>query len=236
MREIFNKAMYYKNYTLENIKADKSERIIEGFASVFGNIDQGNDIIHKGAFTKTLQERMPKKKIKFLFNHDIHNPLGVLESAEETEHGLFVKNRIDAIPEGDRILEQVKSGTINEMSIGFNIPKGKQEFIEDENGEMIRHIKETVLFENSAVTFAMNDKTSITAVKELGIDEENIDALIEMLKNDSIEPEQKHALQAIIKKLKKSFEPESGTHNEPSEDATLKEALQLAEYIKHIRG
>ncbi len=35
-------------------KVDKGKRTVEGYASIFGNVDQYGDIVHPGAFTESL--------------------------------------------------------------------------------------------------------------------------------------------------------------------------------------
>jgi len=47
----------------------------EGYASTFGNEDLVGDIVEKGAFKKTIQERLPKNLIKVLWQH--YDPMGV---------------------------------------------------------------------------------------------------------------------------------------------------------------
>ena len=54
------------------IKAE-DEGVFSGYASTFGNVDNGNDIVAKGAFTKSLVDR-PASKIKLL-SHNINNSL-----------------------------------------------------------------------------------------------------------------------------------------------------------------
>ncbi len=60
--------MRYKSIATE-LKGDVSKRRIEGYASIFGNVDMGMDISHPGSFSKTIKERMPKNSIKFMRDH-----------------------------------------------------------------------------------------------------------------------------------------------------------------------
>ena len=53
-------------------KADTSQRILEGYASAFGNPDSYGDIVQRGAFTKTILER--KDRIKQWNEFLLENP------------------------------------------------------------------------------------------------------------------------------------------------------------------
>ena len=67
--------------------------VFSGYGSIFGNEDQGNDVVQKGAFTKSLNTR-PASKVKMLFQHKTDEPIGVFEDIREDEKGLFVKGRL----------------------------------------------------------------------------------------------------------------------------------------------
>lgn len=49
--------MEHKNLAFEIKAVDHEGRTLEGFAAAFGNLDQVRDILHPGAFKKTLVER-----------------------------------------------------------------------------------------------------------------------------------------------------------------------------------
>ena len=61
---------------------DAEGRTFSGLAAIFGNIDLVDDVIHTGAFTKTLTER--GSRVKFLWQHDQSEPLGKITSLQET--------------------------------------------------------------------------------------------------------------------------------------------------------
>jgi hypothetical protein len=48
-------------------KADDEQGIIEAVFAVFGNVDEGDDVVHPGAFAKTFMER--GQKVRVLDNH-----------------------------------------------------------------------------------------------------------------------------------------------------------------------
>lgn len=129
----------------------------EGYASTFGNIDLGDDVVERGAFTRTLRDR---PKFKILWQHDMTMPLGIPTEAREDDRGLYIKANLprdDEFVKG-RVIPQIKVGSIDSMSIGF--------FIKDyEIKEGIRHLKEIDLFETSLVTMPMNPQANLTGFK-----------------------------------------------------------------------
>ena len=65
----------------------------EGYASVFGNKDLGNDVIKQGAFAKSIYDKKPKQ-IKLLYQHKTDEPIGVIDALEEDKRGLKIKGRL----------------------------------------------------------------------------------------------------------------------------------------------
>lgn len=144
-----------------DFKADDvsvKERTFTGYASTW-DLDQGGDIIVKGAFTKTLQEA--GSRVKVLWQH--HEPIGIPMSMIEDDKGLLVTAKISKTRLGDEALELMNDGVIDRMSIGYRIPEGKSEY----NSDGIRIIKELKLLEFSLVTFPMNEAAVITGVKQV---------------------------------------------------------------------
>ena len=71
----------------------------EATVAVFGNVDKGGDRIINCAFTNSLERwQQSGDPIPVIFNHDWSSPhahIGVVEHAEETDRGLWVKGRLD---------------------------------------------------------------------------------------------------------------------------------------------
>ncbi len=151
--------MFYKTLSWE-VKADTKQRKFTGYASKFGNIDLHGDIIEKGAFAKTIQERMPKKAIKVLWQH--MDPLGMPEVLEEDESGLYVEGRISKTRLGDEAMTLMDDGVVDGMSIGYDVVKDE---FDDQHG--IRRLKELKLYEVSVVTWGANPEAMVTNVKHL---------------------------------------------------------------------
>ena len=145
------------------IKAENNKGIFTGYGSIFGNEDQGNDIMQKGAFTKSLVNR-PVSKVKMLYQHKTDEPIGVFTEIYEDSKGLFVKGQLAmGTQKGREAYELLKMGALDGMSIGFRADPEKQGYNENKRG--VRTLKEVDLMEISLVTFPMNESALIETVK-----------------------------------------------------------------------
>ena len=145
------------------VKANGEKGTFTGYGSIFGNEDQGSDIMQKGAFTKSLEQR-PARKVKLLYQHKTDEPIGVFEDMYEDEKGLFVKGKLAmGTQKGREAYELLKMGALDGMSIGFRADPEKQGYNESKRGT--RTLKEVDLMEISLVTFPMNESALIETVK-----------------------------------------------------------------------
>ena len=81
----------YKSAALEVKEIDSNGRIC-GYASVYGNVDLGGDIVMPGAFAKSCEEhRMQGRKVKMLWQHNPSEPIGVFDVMKEDAKGLYVE-------------------------------------------------------------------------------------------------------------------------------------------------
>ena len=141
---------------------DKDYGTFEGYGSVFGNKDLGNDVIEAGAFTKSLKRRKPQS-VKLLYQHKSDMPIGVFGEIKEDEHGLVVKGRLALKTQaGAEAYELLKMGALDGLSIGFRV--NPKEVSYDKRGNK-RIIKEVDLMEVSLVTFPMNPQATVRSVK-----------------------------------------------------------------------
>lgn len=143
-----------------NAKSVRNDGSFEGYASTFGNVDNGYDVVMPGAFAKSLQER-PVGRVKMLWQHDPAQPIGVWTQAVEDSKGLFVKGRIlREVQKGAEAYALMKEGVIDSMSIGYRTLES------DYTNAGIRQLKELGLMEISLVTFPMNDQATVTTIKD----------------------------------------------------------------------
>src|SRR5690606_40524826 len=76
-----------------DLKAVDADGSFAGYASRFGVVDLGRDLVLPGAFAESLARRGPRG-IKMLFQHDTAEPIGVWLEVREDAHGLYVRGRI----------------------------------------------------------------------------------------------------------------------------------------------
>ena len=152
-----------KQLVFESEVKSNEQGVFTGDGSIFGNEDQGNDIVQKGAFTKSLEER-PASKVKMLFQHKTDEPIGVFTEIYEDQKGLFVKGQLAmGTQKGRETYELLKMGALDGMSIGFKADPTKQSYNENKRG--VRTLKEVDLMEISLVTFPMNEQAMVQSVK-----------------------------------------------------------------------
>ena len=167
----------------------------EGYGSIFGNKDLGNDVIRKGAFANTLKSKKPKS-IKLLYQHKTDEPIGVFDSIIEDNKGLYVKGRLAmGTQKGREVFELMKMGALDSMSIGYRLSAEDYKY---DPKERKRIIKSVDLMEISLVTFPMNPKAKITKVK---LAEMNVREIEEHLRDAGCESVAvaKHTAQVLYK-------------------------------------
>lgn len=142
------------------LKAAGDEGEIEGYASMFGQIDKGRDIVVKGAFLDTLKDR-PAKAVKMLFQHDPHEPIGVWNDIREDEKGLYAKGRLlTDTQRGKEVHTMIRAGAVDGLSIGYRTSHSRFD-----SAKKARLIEKASLWEISVVTFPLLETARISAVK-----------------------------------------------------------------------
>lgn len=137
-------------------KAEDDGRI-SGYASRFGELDQGGDIVMPGAYKASLAG---SKKVKMLWQHDPSQPIGVWDEVKEDDTGLFVRGRIlETVDRGREAKALVEAGAIDGLSIGYRTKRARK----DAQGN--RLLDELDIWEVSLVTFPMQETARIDAVK-----------------------------------------------------------------------
>lgn len=155
----------HKALAFELKKEPDEDGRFEGYASVFGVVDQGMDIVERGAFRKSLGSG---RKVKMLWQHDVNQPIGVWDEIAEDERGLYVKGRLSKdVAKGREAMALLRMGALDSMSIGYRTV----EAVPESNGR-VRKLMELDLFEVSLVTFPMNEAATITDVKSIKTERE----------------------------------------------------------------
>jgi uncharacterized protein len=147
--------------------ADPKKGIVTGYFSSFSNKDSDGDIILKGAFNRTIEERGPKSnkpRIKHLLNHRTDAPLGKITILMEDDKGLYYESHVGSHFLGKEFIAMVESDLITEHSIGFKTVKKE----DTKDGTLLKEIQ---LWEGSSLTaWGANQLTPLTGIK--GMDKE----------------------------------------------------------------
>ena len=134
-----------------------------GYASLFGRVDLGRDLIEQGAFARSLRTR-GAAGIRMLFQHDPNQPIGRWIELREDAHGLFVRGRLaEGVARSQEVLNLMRAGALDGLSIGFRTVKAKTD-----SASGVRRIVEADLWEISVVTFPMMPNARVERVKGFG--------------------------------------------------------------------
>lgn len=153
------------NLALET-KSVAESGVFEGYASTFGNVDQGGDVIERGAFAASMAKaKAERRTVPMLWQHDQREPIGVWQDMQEDAKGLFVRGKLllAADPLARRAHSLLKEGGLGGMSIGYVVPKGGARPDPSQSGVM--RLSAVELREISLVTMPMNLEARFTAVK-----------------------------------------------------------------------
>ncbi|MGH1367255.1 MAG: HK97 family phage prohead protease [Maritimibacter sp.] len=136
--------------------------LIEGYASYFGEVDRGGDVVQRGAYAASLTDIEARgAQVKMLWQHDPAQPIGVWDAVTEDARGLKVKGRIlTDIEKGREAASLIEAGAIDGLSIGYRTVKATK------NDKGQRLLKELELWEVSLVTFPMLPSARVAAKGE----------------------------------------------------------------------
>jgi len=135
-------------------------RDFEGYASTFGNVDLGRDIILPGAFQRSIAEHKRAGSNPSMFwMHRADQVPGAWREVREDGDGLYVKGELADTPLGAEIKTLLSMKAVRGLSIGGRTIKA--DFDTDGN----RRIAEFDLMEISVVSLAMNPLAQVSAAK-----------------------------------------------------------------------
>ncbi|MGL4239386.1 HK97 family phage prohead protease [Tabrizicola sp.] len=136
--------------------------VVAGYASLFGQTDQGGDVVQKGAYAASLKRLAAKGgRVKMLWQHDPGQPIGVWDEVREDATGLWVKGRIlPQVEKGREAAALLEAGAIDGLSIGYRTVKAERD------GKGQRLLSELELWEVSLVTFPMLPEARVSAKAE----------------------------------------------------------------------
>ncbi|MGH1577213.1 HK97 family phage prohead protease [Planktotalea sp.] len=157
---------------------------IEGYASLFGQADQGGDVVAKGAYGASLKTLNAQgRRVKMLWQHDPSAPIGVWDDVREDERGLYVKGRLlESVARGREAAALIQAEALDGLSIGYRTKKATR-------GEAgTRCLQELELWEVSLVTFPMLPSARVGAKHDRALHESReFRALADVLRDAALE-------------------------------------------------
>lgn len=153
------------------IKATGDSGTFEGYGSVFGNVDEYNEIVVPGAFRQSLAEMgLPS----MLWQHHSDEPMGIYTDVHEDDTGLFVRGEINLeVQKGKEAYSLLKQGALKGLSIGFRSVKREYD---EETG--IMRLLQLKLYEVSLVTFPANRLATVDTVKSVPTTERDFEKFL----------------------------------------------------------
>lgn len=152
---------------IEGSESGQDFGFVEGYASVFNNVDLGGEVVVKGAFAKSLKERLKKGMIKLYDSHMVYagseTVIGLVEDAKEDEYGLWFRARFSSVQRAQDVRTKIREGVLNALSFGYEVIKD-----DVDEAKKVRYLKELRIYEISVVPWGMNPKAMIEAVKGSG--------------------------------------------------------------------
>lgn len=151
-----------KDFTLK-VKAVEETGQIEGYASVFGNVDSANEIVLPGAFADSLAAHKKAGTTPLmLWQHNTDEPIGVWDDLADDGKGLFVKGTLlKGVQVAEEAFIRLKAGAVRGMSIGYRIKASEPN--KDKPG--VINLKSLDLLEASIVSLPANRRARVEAVK-----------------------------------------------------------------------
>jgi HK97 family phage prohead protease len=138
-----------------------ADGVVEGHASLFGEVDQARDMVMPGAFADTLRKR-GLRRIPMLFQHDPAEPIGIWLELREDFRGLYARGKL--IPDVQRareVLALVRDGALDGLSIGFRTSSARVD-----PKTRVRKLYAIDLWEISIVTFPLLAGARVRTLKE----------------------------------------------------------------------
>ncbi len=150
---------------------------IEGYLAVFGNTDQGNEIVEKGIFAKSASERIPAGRVPlitrhFMYGGDIPDIVGLITGGQEDGFGLFVHAKFSGIQRAQETRQLINEGIVWGLSVGFELLRFEES--KDADEKSVIRLLEAKLSEGTITVRPMNERAVITGAKS-GNPAENLD-------------------------------------------------------------
>lgn len=145
---------------------DDGQRRLVGHAAVFNSLSEDlggfREQIAPGAFA----DAIAGDDVRALFNHDENFILGRNRSKtltlSEDSRGLAIEIVMpDTQTIRDLVIAPIERGDVSQMSFGFSVRPGGQDWAKDDEGRVVRTLKRLRLFDVSPVVYPAYPETDV---------------------------------------------------------------------------
>ena len=173
-RRTYGSDVERRNFVVTGLKIERRDgsgpRLV-GHAAVFNSLSEDlggfREQLAPGAFTEAIE----KDDVRALWNHDPNyvlgrNVSGTLRMSEDVR-GLAIEIDLPDTPTiRDLVAAPIERGDVSQMSFGFSVRPGGQDWAKDDTGQVVRTLKKVRLFDVSPVTYPAYRATDV-AVREM---------------------------------------------------------------------
>lgn len=224
MKDLERRTVAFDEIRVE--KREDGKPLMVGHAAIFNQLSEDlggfRELIMPGAFAEAIE----KDDVRALWNHNPDYVLGRKASGTlllaEDARGLAIEILPPDTQIGRDLLTLMERSDVNQMSFGFQIRPGGQDWAKDDNGQVVRTLKRVRLLDVSPVTFPAYPQT------EVGVRE-----LRSWLESSGLEKRFTSDVQEAVKWLKKAIarherhmngdEPTTGAAGEKSQQKMMDE-------------
>lgn len=155
-----DRARQLKQATPSRFKLAAAAGQIEGYASIFGNVDSYGERVVQGAFASSIRKHQTEGRMPaLLWQHRADEPIGRWTDMHEDDIGLWMAGEFNLnTSRGKDAYAHAQAGDVDGLSIGY------EEVRSQPNGKVL-DLLELRLRETSIVTFPANPRSRITGVK-----------------------------------------------------------------------
>lgn len=125
-----------------------------GYAAVFDRVDNGGDVVRRGAFARSLARN---GSVPLLWQHRTGAVIGSIEKIVEDGRGLRVIGRVGAGDRGRWVASMVKGKAIDGLSFGYRVRRSARR-------DGVRELMDLDLVEVSVVANPMQPLARVHAV------------------------------------------------------------------------
>lgn len=153
----------FLDFECEYKAASDDSGVFTGYASVFGALDYGNDIVMPGAFTKFIErQKSAGRPIPLLREHDTKRLIGVVDNFAEDSKGFHIEGRLTrGVRDADESYLLMKAGALTGISYGYKTVNPTR------NSKGQRELREVHPFEITLCARPMLDISRVENVKSI---------------------------------------------------------------------